>query len=169
MDKLRFYEIDCDYINFLSAFAEHLFLNAKNTQKYSRKYVGIIFEINEFKYFAPLSSFKHKHKRLSETVDFIKIGNMAVINLNNMFPVPEGVYHLINPNNEKNDQYKILLNNEYRIVKQKTELIINNAKYIYNHKTTNDGKSKLSQRCNDFRLLEEQSKNYIKTNKKDFL
>ena len=70
MDKLRFYEIDCDYINFLSAFAEHLFLNAK---------------------------------------------------------------------------------------------------YIYNHKTTNDGKSKLSQRCNDFRLLEEQSKNYIKTNKKDFL
>ncbi|MBR3732280.1 MAG: type III toxin-antitoxin system ToxN/AbiQ family toxin [Spirochaetales bacterium] len=56
MDKLRFYEIDCDYINFLSAFAEHLFLNAKNTQKYSRKYVGIIFEINEFKYFASLSS-----------------------------------------------------------------------------------------------------------------
>lgn len=44
------------------------------------------------KYFAPLSSFKPKHKWLSETVDFIKIGDMAVININNMIPVPEGIY-----------------------------------------------------------------------------
>ena len=29
----------------------------------------------DFKYFAPLSSFKPKHKRLSETIDFIKIGD----------------------------------------------------------------------------------------------
>ena len=50
------------------------------------------------KYFAPLSSFKPKHKRLSETIDFIKIGDMAVINLNNMIPVPEGIYVPKNPN-----------------------------------------------------------------------
>ena len=30
---------------------------------------------------------------------------------------------------------------------QKEEQIINNAKSVYNHKITNDGKSKLSQRC----------------------
>jgi protein AbiQ len=116
MDKLFFYEIDEKYIDFLSKFSEHLFRNARIGQAHSRKYVGILFEINGMKYFAPLSSFKAKHKRLSETLDFIKIGDMAVINLN--------------------------------------------AKLVYEHKITNDGKSKLSLRCSDFKLLEEKSKEY---------
>ena len=63
MEKLLFYEIDENYINFLSQFSEHLFKNAKITQKHSRKYIGILFEINEMKYFAPLSSFKLKHSQ----------------------------------------------------------------------------------------------------------
>ncbi len=160
MDKLLFYEIDNNYIDFLSKFSEHLFHNAKISQSYSRKYIGILFEINGLKYFAPLSSFKPKHKRLSETVDFIKIGDMAVINLNNMFPVPDGIYSLKNPEAENDLQYRTLLNNEIRIVRKKEEQIINNAKTVYNHKITNDGKSKLSQRCNDFKLLEEKCKEY---------
>ena len=166
MEKLLFYEIDEKYIDFLSQFSEHLFHNAKVSQTYSRKYIGILFEINGIKYFAPLSSFKPKHKRLSETVDFIKIGDMAVINLNNMFPVPEKAYFLKNPNTEKNQQYRTLLNNEIRIIKQKTEQIINNAKVVYNHKMTNDGKSKLSQRCNDFKLLEQKYKEWKSSKKK---
>ena len=160
MDKLFFYEIDEKYINFLSKFSEHLFRNARIGQARSRKYIGILFEINGMKYFAPLSSFKAKHKRLSETLDFIKIGDMAVINLNNMFPVHDGVYSLKDPRQEKDAQYKTLLNNEYRIIKKKTEQIISNAKLVYEHKITNDGKSKLSLRCNDFKLLEEKSKEY---------
>ena len=166
MDKLLFYEIDEKYINFLSQFSEHLFHNAKVSQTYSRKYVGILFEINEIKYFAPLSSFKPKHKRLSETVDFIKIGDMAVINLNNIFPVPDGFYSLKNPKTEKNLKYQTLLNNEIRIIRKKQELIINNAKSVYNHKISNDGKSKLSQRCNDFKLLEIKCKEYSGLRKK---
>ncbi|UTD13937.1 type III toxin-antitoxin system ToxN/AbiQ family toxin [Treponema denticola] len=38
--------------------------------------------------------------------------------------------------------------------------MINNAKDVYNHKMINDGKSKLSQRCNDFRNLELKCKEY---------
>ena len=121
MEKLLFCEIDEQYINYLSQFSEHLFKSAKISQKHSRKYIGILFEINEMKYFAPLSSFKSKHKRLSETVDFIKIGDMAVININNMIPVPEGVYVPKNPNLETDQQYRNLLNNERRIIKQRTE------------------------------------------------
>ena len=160
MGKLRFYEIDEKYIDFLSHYSEHLFHNAKIQQNYSRKYIGILFEINGMKYFVPLSSFKPKHKRLCETINFIKIGNMAVLNLNNMFPVPGGVYSLKNPNTEQNCQYKTLLNNEIRIIKQKSEIIISNAKAVYEHKMTNGGKSKLSQRCNDFKLLEVKCREY---------
>ncbi len=161
MDKLLFYEVDERYIDFLSNFSEHLFHNAAAHQSHSRKYIGILFEIYGTKYFAPLSSFKPKHKKLSESHDFIKIGDMAVINLNNMFPVPDGAFVLRNLQDETDLQYKTLLNNEIRIIRQKTEQIVCNAKYVYNHKLTNDGKSKLSQRCNDFKLLEEKSREYI--------
>ena len=79
---------------------------------------------------------------------------MAVINLNNMFPVPDGVYSPKAPVSEQNEQYRTLLNNEIRIIRQKTELILQSAKAVYDHKLTNDGKSKLARRCNNFRLLE---------------
>lgn len=43
-------------------------------------------------YFASLSSFKAKHEKMKNGLDFIKIGDYAVINLNNVFPVPNGEY-----------------------------------------------------------------------------
>ena len=46
---------------------------------------------------------------------------MAVININNMIPVPEGVCVPKNPNLETDQQYRNLLNNERRIIKQRTE------------------------------------------------
>ena len=160
MADLEIYEIDSAYIEYLSNFEEHLFKNKKITQDFSRKYIGIILEINGFKYFAPLSSFKPKHKRLCETVDFIKVGIYAVINLNNMFPAPINLCNSVKIENIKNEHYRNLVRAEYRIIKQKTEQIINNAKDVYNHKMINDGKSKLSQRCNNFRKLEMKCKEY---------
>ena len=62
---------------------------------------------------------------------------------------------------EVNQQYKNLLNNEIRIIKQKIKQIINNAIAVYNHKMSNDRKSKLSQRCLNFKLLEEKCKEWI--------
>lgn len=88
MDAINLYEIDSKYIQYLSAFEEHLFRNKKLSKVFTRKYIGVVLKINGFDYFAPLSSFKPKHKRLSETKDFIKVGTLAVINLNNMFPAP---------------------------------------------------------------------------------
>ena len=97
---------------------------------------------------------------MSETLDFIKIGQYAVINLNNMFPAPAKLCQRINFNEIKDLNYKNLLRNEYRIIRQKAALILNNANKVYRHKLINDGKSKLSQRCNDFQLLEEKLKEY---------
>ncbi len=166
MADLEIYEIDSSYIEYLSNFEEHLFKNKKITQDFSRKYIGIILEINDFKYFAPLSSFKPKHRRLCETVDFIKVGIYAVLNLNNMFPAPLNLCKSVKIENIKNEHYKNLVRAEYRIIKQKTEQIINNAKDVYNHKMINDGKSKLSQRCNDFKNLEVKCKEYKIPSKK---
>ena len=126
MAEINLYEIDSQYIQYLSNFEQHLFHNAKITQNFSRKYIGIILKINGFDYFAPLSSFKDKHKRLTETKDFMKIGMYSVINLNNMFPAPLTLCKQVIITDVKDIHYKNLLQAEYRIIRQRTEQIFQN-------------------------------------------
>ena len=58
-------------------------------------HIGILMEISGCKYYLPVSSPKDKHHRMSNSLDFHKIidpstGDLyAVINLNNMIPVPD--------------------------------------------------------------------------------
>ena len=67
-------------------------------------------------FFAPLSSFKDKHIRMQESFDFIKVKRYAVININNMFPVPDGLAAYVDISKEKNDRYRSLLLAKYRAV-----------------------------------------------------
>lgn len=113
-------------------------------------------------YFAPLSSFKEKHKRMQEGLDFIKIKNYAVINLNNMFPIPDGEYNYVDISKEKNPKYKSLLLSEYRFIKSIQEKIRKNVFTLYNHKIQNGNGTALAKRCNDFALLEQACREYKK-------
>ena len=80
----------------------------------------LFLEVKGIKYFAPLSSFKNKHKQMKEGVDFIKIKDYAVINLNNLIPVPDSQIVDIDINKEKSASYRYLLQAESReINKQK--------------------------------------------------
>lgn len=93
MQRIKLYEISKEYIRYLGQYQQHVFYDGG-----TRKYIGILLEIEGFKYFAPLSSFKQKHANMKESVDFIKIKDYAVINLNNMIPVPDGQYVLVDVN-----------------------------------------------------------------------
>ena len=66
---------------------------------------------------------------MKETLDFIKVKNYAVINLNNMFPVIEGVYEFVDFSKENNQDYRSLLLAEYRIRKNAVTLY----RYKYNY------------------------------------
>ena len=83
-----------------------------------------------------------------------------------MFPAPMNLCKNISIENIQNEHYRNLIRAEYRIIKQKTDLITTNAKSVYEHKMINDGKSKLSQRCNDFKLLEQKCNEYKNTPEK---
>jgi protein AbiQ len=158
--NLDIFEVENKYVDYLSSYAPHMFLNKKPGQHNERKYIGILLEVNGLKYFAPLSSFKPKHRKIQESVDFVKFGDMAVLNINNMFPVPEGSYKRYVIANVKDKQYKKLLMNEYRILRVRQEKIRSNAVTVYNHRIKNGDSTKLGKRCNDFKLLEEKSKEY---------
>lgn len=158
--NIKFYEIDNSYIDYLAQFAPHLFHNSQQNQQNNRKYIGILFSINNFDYFAPLSSFKSKHEHMQESMDFIKVGNYAVINLNNMFPAKAVYCNYIYFSNEQDYKYRQLLEAEYRIIVKKQEKIIKSANNLYNYKIKYGTSTALARRCNDFRLLEEKAKLY---------
>lgn len=161
MDNLKFYEISSNYINYLSQYNKHLFHNKKPEQKNERKYIGIILHINGIDYFAPLSSFKPKHKTMQETIDFVKIKKYAVINLNNMFPAPKSECTYINIGQTQDMHYRALLLAEYRYIKSIQNKLRKNALIIYKHKLTNGDLTPLAKRCNDFTLLEKLYKQYL--------
>ena len=78
MESLKIYEIENAYIDYLVPFAPHLFHNKKENQENERKYIGIILTVNGLDYFAPLSSFKEKHRKMKNNMDFLKVGNGGV-------------------------------------------------------------------------------------------
>ena len=162
MENIKIYEINAAYINYLVPYAPHLFHNRQQGQANERKYIGIVLQVNGLDYFAPLSSFKPKplssfkpkHRRMKEGLDFIKIKDYAVINLNNMFPVPLSECRYVNFETVRDPKYKSLLLAEYRFIKSIQEKIRKNANTLYKHKQVNGDKTPLAKRCNDFALLE---------------
>ena len=159
MDKrIRIYEIKYEYIQYLSVYQKHIFSHKDG--KSNRKYIGIVMEINGIKFFAPLSSHKDKHKRMRETVDFIKIKDYAVINLNNMIPVPSDQIIELDINKEKDLSYRYLLQAESREVNRQKKQIRKNAEIVYSHKIHNGNSTSMAKRTNDFEMLEKLCRKY---------
>ena len=163
MDGLKLYEINPKYVTYLLNYAPHLFRNSSPEQHNSRKYIGVVFRINGFDYFAPLSSFKVKHRKMQESIDFIKIKDYAVINLNNMFPVPMTECAYVDINSQRDMRYKALLLTEYRYIKSIQDKIRKNARNVYKIKLRDGNSSSLAKRCNDFLALEEACRKYMKS------
>ena len=58
-------------------------------KKRSRPFIGIVLTLNDYDYYAPLTSPKPKHLHMKNQVDFLKIngGVWGAINFNNMIPI----------------------------------------------------------------------------------
>ena len=106
-----------------------------------------------------LSSFKEKHAAMRESLDFVKVKNYAVINLNNMFPVPEGQYEYVDIAREEDDKYRDLLRAEYRYIKKMEDKIRRSASILYRKKVEGK-KCAAAERCIDFRRMEEMCRLY---------
>ena len=158
MRGLKIYEVNPRYIKYISNVQEHIFFSEGD--KSGRKYIGIILEINGYKYFAPLSSFKPKHKKMQEGVDFIKVKDYAVININNMIPVPDGEFALVDVNGISDPHYKYLLQAESREINRQKNRIFKNADIVYKHRLRNGDNSPLGKRTNNFVVLERACKKF---------
>lgn len=155
--------IDDKYCDYLRNFDSRVPFNHDN--KKLRPFVGILFEINKCKYFAPLSSPKPKHLRMHDTLDFLRLdeGKLGAINFNNMLPVTDDNITILDLNNNKNDiQYNNLLKSQIYWLNRNKEIIYTKAKALYFDFTNNNLGENLRNRCCDFLLLENVCKEYKK-------
>ena len=90
--NFKIVKVNYKYCDFLRKYDNKVSYNAGT--KDLRPFIGVLFKIDKFEYFAPLSSPKKKHKQLRNTIDLIKInkGKYGVINFNNMIPVKSNNY-----------------------------------------------------------------------------
>ncbi len=151
------YNIKDSYISYLREFDQLVLENKRE----SRPYVGIVFEINNMKYYVPFTSPKLKHTRMRNGKDFRKIANgvYGAINFNNMIPVPDNALVLKDIENEPNIQYKNLLINQFESIKEEEDIIKSTAERLHtliftpdDELTRNDRKIKA--RCCNLSLLE---------------
>ena len=86
--NFSFYMVDTRYCDYLRQFDPCVPYTMD--QKAIRPFVGIVFSLNGFQYYAPLTSPKPKHLQMKNQVDFLKInrGEWGAVNFNNMIPVP---------------------------------------------------------------------------------
>lgn len=164
MDKLFLVKIDYKYCNYLRKFDNKVPYNMD--KKELRPFIGVLFEINKCKYFAPLSSPKEKHKTMRSSIDFLKIdnGNLGAINFNNMIPVADG--NIIDldlddkPKNKKELKYYKLLTEQLFWLNRNHTKVFLRSRNLYNKYKNKDLNKNIIKRCCNFPLLEEKCKEY---------
>ncbi len=112
----------------------------------------------------PLHSPKEKHKRIKDkAVDIYKIknGELGVVNINNMIPVPIEVLFEVLPIIQ-DQKYKTLLENQLSFLNNNKRALYEKISwfiFLYNKGRLND---RITSRCCDFKLLEEKFLEYNK-------
>ena len=112
--KLRFYEVDSEYIRYLRENGDNKIPNV-NYDKHKKFFCGIVLTINNFNYFAPVSSFNKKMHTVFLIMDKDRntkeLKAISSLRFSFMFPCP--IEFLSQKDFSKEDEkYQILLRKE---------------------------------------------------------
>lgn len=157
--NFSFYMVDSEYCDYLRK--SDPCVTYTMDQKETRPFIGIVFEINGFNYYAPLSSPKSKHLQMKNQIDFLKIkdGVLGAINFNNMIPVPANCLtkvemHIIETDSKADIEYKNLLSKQLSWCNSNRAIILKQAKKLYNIITSDKAWDSLLNRCCKFPINE---------------
>ena len=137
-------------------------------KKELRPFIGILVEVNNCKYFAPLSSPKSKHKTMKTTLDFMKIdnGNLGAINFNNMLPVTDNNIIKLNLDKEcftkQEEKYIKMLKEQLYWLNRNNDKLYGRSKKLYDKYINGTLNENIAKRCCNFKLLEEKCIEYNK-------
>lgn len=156
MEKLKFYTIRYSYLNYLSNRHSNVRL------KSNRAYIGVVFSIDKFNYFAPICSPKPKIASWTNSKNDIYLidnGKLGFLDFANMIPIhPSNLFSVDFSKSEP--KYSRLLQKQYIAINKNTTVILNKARRVYNLRKENNPGFRY---CIDFEAIE---KSYSEWNEK---
>lgn len=177
MKRLRLYTIDADYLKYLFDVDERVMYWEGSTYKSDRKYIGVVLKINEFEYFAPLSSpkaadyfYKKGVKQVKKSIIPIvrlvtdKGQLLGKIKLSNMIPVKSEQLTLYDVYGETDKKYQSLIVKEMICIRKCKEEIKKNALVLYSQKAKGYENVSYLDYTLDFKALEEACLKYGESN-----
>ena len=167
---MRLYSVSDDYIEYLRNIFPRVYSNKIANRKHTRKYLGVVFKLNDFNYYIPLSSPKDAHDYITLNgkkvirKDSIIVIRMVVkgtlkgtLQIGTMIPVPNKALIQYNLQDEQDISYKELVQDEIIFIRKNTNRIIKTAKLLYSKKTKSTHKNPVIDKVLDFKSIEEYS------------
>lgn len=127
MEKLKFYEVDKTYVAYLKRFDSKI--PNISYDKHDKFICGVLLNINEMNYYAPISSF-NRQQRTNILIKNRKGEVTSSIRLSFMFPVPDDQVKVLDFSKEEGF-YKYLLMEENAFCNRHADEIRSKAEYIY--------------------------------------
>ena len=159
--KLKFYEVDSEYIKYLKENGDDKIPNVQY-KKHKKFFCGVVLTINNFNYFAPVSSYNKKvHTSfliMDKDKETKKLKPISSLRFSFMFPCP--TEYLSQKDFSKEDEkYRNLLRKELRYCNKNREKIKKLANEVYKLGLKEETRKKFNI-CN-FKKLEETYFRYI--------
>lgn len=165
-ERLLFYRADPSYCEFLRSVDKNVPYAWGEKEK--RPFIGVLLEIKEMRYFAPLYSPKPRHLKIRDSaLDCIKIdgGQLGVINYNNMIPIHDRCLarvetRFLPSDSEEDRKYKILLGKQLDWCNDVRDEIRERAVKLYEIVCRGHASPGLAKRCCNFPVLEKEYRRY---------
>ena len=193
MSKLRIYSISDEYVNYLRSDQQLSGVSdpKKFKRSHTRKYLGVVIQNHNYKYYIPFSSPK-KNDYISLPNGTIKIRNSILpiirmithdtqsgeielkgtLKICDMIPVPDSELVPYFIEQETDMHYKDIIQKEYAFINANRSMIIKNAQQLYMQKTCRDeifaekAAPKYLDSTIDFLYAEQKCKEFIKMREK---
>lgn len=145
---MRIVQVNDDYIELLRKEFPSIMDEKRFHRSHTRKYIGVIFTVGSFNYYAPFSSPKRKDykdngtikKNSIFTIYMTKDGEagervlLGTIKLINMIPIPMKYVEAYSIDSEPDLAYKDVISDEFKWISENQGKIIKKAKQLYNFK-----------------------------------
>lgn len=168
--QLNLFSISDQYITYLRKFDDKIYDNKITERNHTRKYIGVVLNINHFNYYIPFSSPKNtdyydieKSRIKKSVIPIIRMTDRdrnnkeklyGTLRVSNMIPVPDSELIPYLVKEEKDINYQNLILSELRFIKKNTKMILKNAYLLYHQKSQNKDIPYVKSSLN-FKLLEE--------------
>ena len=179
---MKLYSISDEYVSFLRKKYPRVYSNKEDVRIHTRKYLGVVMEIEGYKFYIPLSSPK-KHdyveidgkrriRKDSLIVMRIVCGKdqnkelKGTLQIGTMIPVPNSEIVLYDVDGEQDQAYKDLIEEELIYIRKNKDKIQKNARVLYSKKKAGNNENKVVANCLDYIAVCKECDAWIKKHEK---